>query len=600
MAVFSSILNEIQNSAPVQWILGALGALLLNWIRLLIFTGKRLAWRVYMDSDLKLRNSQQKLVEAVSVLAHGLTITGEDTDAAEPPVTVSDPWLVVIRVRNASWVTINQEDIVPRKSFEGHKALPGFYFPGRTVRYVEVMDEGQAAMKAVMRPPSLPESGPRDEEHAPAGRTRGPLGWVLAALNLRHPQPVPEPDLPRDRIWLDQPDPGHPLVLPRRARAKIMVVLDGVPEPKKDPDLGWWGRRKPQAVLFNGFIEVGKPTREGPRTGLLPLRPILYAGVPLVLIGALVGQLLTAPPAPVSSAALPSYCATGQLELLGSTAFLDPGPSAPASEATKLIQSYESRCPGASISVDKASTGSLDGLRKLRKGGSPSDYVAMSDGPEPGGFSGVTGSPVALMIFTLVVNSGITAPSLTPQQVQSIYQGKTTTWQSIDGQDTSVSVTTRMATSGTRDAFDAEILGGHPETTWQSGNPCARQEPRPAPQITCAATTDNMLSDISGSSGAIGYAQTADVNDYPGGNGSLRTVEINNLSGDLDVLGHGPGKYPFWTAEYAYTYGAAAGLAKGFVSFLHSPDAITVLQGGSYTPCGLNPQAAKLCPQATS
>ena len=96
------------------------------------------------------------------------------------------------------------------------------------------------------------------------------------------------------------------------------------------------------------------------------------------------------------------------------------------------------------------------------------------------------------------------------------------------------------------------------------------------------------------------YAQIGDVAAYR--SGGTQAAAIDGLDGRYGDIGRTPGAYPFWTAEYLYTYGPAAGLAQAFLKYLDTPTGTSDLEAAQYTPCPANGsgRAGKLCTQAGS
>ena len=82
----------------------------------------------------------------------------------------------------------------------------------------------------------------------------------------------------------------------------------------------------------------------------------------------------------------------------------------------------------------------------------------MSDGPARW-LPSLVGSPVGLIIVTLVVNSQTDVFKLTTAQLRQIFSGTITNWRQLDGRYLPISIVSRYPGSGSRTAFDNKILG---------------------------------------------------------------------------------------------------------------------------------------------
>jgi phosphate transport system substrate-binding protein len=271
---------------------------------------------------------------------------------------------------------------------------------------------------------------------------------------------------------------------------------------------------------------------------------------------------------------IPSSCASGRLELEGSTAF--------SPVAREIGQAYASTCKAAAIGVDPITT--FVGLDDVDSSGHGSavPQIAMSDGAAPNGYPALIGHPVAVIVFGVVVNRQVGVFNLTTSQIRDIFSGKITNWDQVGGANLPVRIVARTASSGTRRAFDTEILG-RAEPAFSSYN-CLTKNAVPASPVTkCeVADTGTLLERVNDIPGAIGYAQVSDAATYT----NLEIVKLNGWDPDINALE--AGDYPFWTTEYLYTYGtpAAGSLAAAFLSFMKSDTAGDILRSQDYTPCG--------------
>jgi ABC-type phosphate transport system substrate-binding protein len=364
----------------------------------------------------------------------------------------------------------------------------------------------------------------------------------------------PRASITDNRIYLPK------FSLPRRGGFKLLVLLSGTE----------------RGVLGKGRIRRGTLARETLRRGPLA-RTIAFGVVLAVLLGTQAG--ITFGRAPV----LPSFCAKGNLLVEGSTAF--------APVAQQLSHAYLASCPGTSITVSGIAT--FNGLNAVNSGAGPSgtQLIAMSDGPAPAGYKALTGHPVAVMIFAVVVNRKTGAFNLTVPQIRGIFDGTITNWQQVDGVNQPIAIVARAAGSGTRRAFDSTVLGAD-EPAFSSYD-CMHKDagPRSAVLKCEVGDTTTLLQRVSAINGAIGYAQVGDAEPYL----NVQTVILNGWGPGIGAVK--AGVYPFWVNEYLYTRGSPARdtLAARFLQYASSDDGSNILRSEADTPCAGQSLPGSLC-----
>jgi ABC-type phosphate transport system substrate-binding protein len=319
--------------------------------------------------------------------------------------------------------------------------------------------------------------------------------------------------------------------------------------------------------------------RESRRPGPL-IRNIAFGLVLVLLAGIQAGITFSQDPA------LPAYCAAGTLNLSGSTAF--------APTAEQIAAAYTAVCHGASISVSAIATfNGLNAVADSRPGANDPgpEQMAMSDGPAPNGYPSLTGDPVAVILFGVVVNKGINIYNLSTGQLRDIWLGKYTTWKQLGGPDWPIRIVARTTASGTRRAFDQFVLG-QAEPPFSSYNCSTKNAVPTAAVIRCEVTdTGTLLQRVNSIQGAIGYAQVSDAGTYP----DISTVKIDGADSTIGEVK--ARAYPYWTVEYLYTDGvpAAGSLAAGFLEYTKSVNASYTLLSNDYTPCIDRGQLLSLC-----
>jgi ABC-type phosphate transport system substrate-binding protein len=304
-------------------------------------------------------------------------------------------------------------------------------------------------------------------------------------------------------------------------------------------------------------------------------RTLTIAGTGTGLAGAVVaGYLLSQSPAQVTAT-----CSPGRLTIEGSTAYT------PAASAES--QSYQNGCGGAHLTV--VGLGSIDGLNSLVQAGpgAASTSLAMSDGPAPDtpAYARLRGhgTPVAVIVFDIIVNPGAGLTNLTISQVRGIYAGRYTNWEQVGGSDLPIRLVSRGAESGTRATFEHRVLGGTEPPV--SSTDCVDKDRAPAASVTrCEEpSTPLVLAKVASTPGAIGYAESGAAAQAPG----VVAVSLDGRKARVPPGSAGQGNYPFWNVEYLYTYGQLAyqAPASGFLRYMATPTARQVLTAQGLTPC---------------
>ncbi|MET8687345.1 substrate-binding domain-containing protein [Streptomyces sp. NPDC004732] len=343
-------------------------------------------------------------------------------------------------------------------------------------------------------------------------------------------------------------------------------------------------------VTLSGGIQAGdvQPNRSTTLDGKPPLlsRPAQLLTVLLTLSVVTLASIIVLreddPP--------PIECATGELTVLGSTAF------APVAE--ELAEKYEEDCPGSDITV--SAHGSAAGVRELddsgrkfgRSGGGGKGappLLAFSDGAKSDGFPRLAETRVAVSVFALVLNDRVPLRNLTLPQVRRLYRGDVRNWKELGGPDLPVVLVSRGSSSGTRDTLQRRILGGAFEIK-ASSNDCLGKDDPSVPVTRCELdSTDQVIDAVGRIPGAIGYSE-------------LRAAAGLKGLHRLNLEGHAPSAeqleksgYPYREIEYAYTYGLppADSLAAGFLAYARGTG-LDVIRTHGHLPCA-TPEGLRVC-----
>ncbi|MFG2114428.1 substrate-binding domain-containing protein [Streptomyces sp. NPDC048718] len=280
----------------------------------------------------------------------------------------------------------------------------------------------------------------------------------------------------------------------------------------------------------------------------------------------------------------PMGCARGTLTVTGSTAF--------APVVRDLARQYEKECEGATIVVDPH--GSTAGIRQLAEqgaktsAGSPA-LLALSDGRKPAGYPQLREDPVAVSLYTVVVNDAVSLDDLTLADLRRLYRGDVTDWKQLGGPDLPVRIVSRGANSGTREIFQRRVLGRN-EPANSSQNCVSRDDPD-ARVLRCELdSTEQVLAAVARIPGAIGSTELRSGTSLPG----LHRIALDGRRPNVDEIGNSP--YPYVEIEYVYTYGRppADSLAAAFLTYLTRGGGQAVIGTHGHLPCA-TPKGLRIC-----
>ncbi|HTU08295.1 MAG TPA: substrate-binding domain-containing protein, partial [Trebonia sp.] len=429
---------------------------------------------------------------------------------------VPDASLAMIRISNEGGLDIAKE----------HWIMPiSFTFDGRDVVGVEVSDADHVPRGLLTG----------DQEQA--WRESRPSGGVLQATadaeTIQISKGKKSLELPR-------------VELKRRDRIRLLVLLSG-PRDNLRPGVEGGALIK-NAVRGGGLVREDTPLRAGFYT-------FGWTGFALVsLVAAILVTFIVRPfstPAPVTSS-----CVPGTIVVAGSTAF--------APSVVAVAQRLRQDCPSSIVQTNPGGStiGSLGAASDLEDSGNSATvratHLVISDGAVPAAeYPGLTGHPVAIVIFSVVVNHATGVASLTEAQLVDIWTGKYTNWRQLGGANLPIDIISRTTDSGTRATFDHKILRMTTEIP-QSSQSCTSRDLIPnSPVIRCEkSSTDELLKTVNAIPGAIGYAEVHvaeqdEASMYP----NVGVVQLGGRDASPEEVNAGPHSYPFWAVEYMYTDG---------------------------------------------
>lgn len=329
--------------------------------------------------------------------------------------------------------------------------------------------------------------------------------------------------------------------------------------------------------VLTGGIKGGRILETRSRTGV----PRMMVGLTIFLVLVIAVQLIVAA---IEPAPTPLECAAGKLTVIGSSAF--------APVVQQAADQYGKRCTGAEFAF--GFEGTERGLDRLAEAGKDdSSLLAISDGPKGSGYPGLVQRPLALSLFSVIVNQDVGVRNLTAAQIRDLYQGRIGNWRDVGGSDLPVVLVNRIPGSGTRNTFERRLLGtGQPDRPHVSCTAIKGTVLSAAAHCDVQVTKD-MQKAVGEIPGAIGYSESSEAV-----GAGLPTVTINGVAAGRDAAIDRT--YPFWGVEYAYSYGELPGdsLAAAFLHFLVDQTGKDVLRAHGNAPCAELPDPARCLPDS--
>jgi ABC-type phosphate transport system substrate-binding protein len=400
---------------------------------------------------------------------------------------------------------------------------------------------------------------------------------ILKAIRSSPTEPAPVPD--------PEPEPPPPaptgillkatLSLQAKEKFKLVVVLHEPPG-------------NPSGELTKGVTgPAGKKRIKDERTVRRATWPLVTAALGVLVAGVLVAANVFINARTVAGPAV--ECASGELAVVGSSAF--------APSMSSIAKEYTRSCGDAAITVTP--TGSINGVREVA-GVEPAQRhtkAALSDGKVGEATAELVPQPIAVIVYTMVVNNSVGLDRLTDNQIRAIYAGRYRNWNELrPGPSLPIRIVGRGGESGSRKTFEQTMLGGLPEGALTSDSCETANRSPTSPTILCERGTEaEVLDEVSSTPGALGYVDLPSANEAKVAKRPLTVLRLGTQYPDVSSISAG---YPFWTIEYLYTNGepAAGTLLASFIDYLHSGTARAELADDGYTPCiGKDGQPYLLC-----
>jgi phosphate transport system substrate-binding protein len=471
--------------------------------------------------------------------------------------------VLVVKFRNAGWSAINASDYRtrPQVTLVGRSIVD---FRASAVTPISLEDEIQLRIEKGGRVDDNAERtgwvvGPAandPDEHDQARVIRD--GLTQHDLRQSLPNALQAPASPaererRRRLVLP------PLAIPRGGQFRLIICC-------RDDDPG----NRQREYIVRGAVDNLLPfdrriVERGRRRKVFSLTRVLVAAIVALAVALVV--VITVPRTP------PQFCGSGAIVVTGSSAFVPV--------VAKAARPYVTACPQAKV-TDVVSS-SHEGIRALLRPDAKRDStLVLSDGIGDDPTGQLQRQAIAVLIYAVVVNDDAGVDALTLEQIRGIMSGRLTSWAQLGGSDVPIRIVGRGPDSGSRAAFERYVL--QEAEPRESSDDCTERDRVPTdPVIRCErSSTDEVLRQVAAVPGAIGYADAEAANAHPG-------LKIASLDGAAASRGSARNGYPFWTVEYAYTYGRPlpGGPLQSFLEHL-SGDATARLVGeAGYEPCVL-------------
>lgn len=468
---------------------------------------------------------------------------------------------VVIRIRNTGG-EVSLRDLDERVEFT---------FRDRVIWNARVSDPSERAHREDLVD-SLEFFSTESESTAPAELPKVRRAMLPRMLEILRGAPSEDPEPPPPRwhgVRLKRD-----LTLAPKEKFKLVVVLR---EPAGNPN----------GALTKGVDGPSGRRIKDERTVRRTVWPLATAGFGVLLAGALVATNLLVPDNAVATD--PNVeCAAGELTVVGSSAF--------APTMSGIADQYRAACDEAAITVTP--TGSISGVRQLNalEPARRETVAALSDGVVGEATRELERHPVAVTVYTVVVNDSVAVDGLTRDQLRDIYQGRYSDWNELrPGPSLPIRIVGRGQESGSRRTFEQTVLGAAEGALTSDSCETADRVPG-APTIRCERSTEaQLLDELAVTPGAIGYADLPTTREAEAAGRAVTVTRLDDREPGVSAVSAG---YPLWTVEYLYTTRdpADGSLLAAFLDFLRSGTARAELRTSGFTPCvGEDGQTHLLC-----
>ncbi len=231
--------------------------------------------------------------------------------------------------------------------------------------------------------------------------------------------------------------------------------------------------------------------------------------------------------------------------------------------AKELVEAFQKRNPDAAIDVITEDLGTTGGIKALDAG--RVNMVLAARALRPDEKNGNLHRPLgrAPVVFAVHKNVGVTG--LKQSELCDLYQGKVASWRDVGGARVNVALLTRNEDEGTKEAVRTSLS-------------CFKSLRESADAAVLGRSTA-MVAKLRWDAGTIGMTQL-DAAEHSGG--AFSAIAIDGVAPSLEAVRSG--KYRM-VEEYALvTRGEPQGVARRFVEFAASADAVKILAANGVLP----------------
>lgn len=156
-------------------------------------------------------------------------------------------------------------------------------------------------------------------------------------------------------------------------------------------------------------------------------------------------------------------------------------------------------------------------------------------------------APIGYDGIIIIVNRSVSITNITTEQIRTIYQGRSTNWQDLGGNQEKIVVFSREAGSGTRAEFERMIMGRRHTTA----------------NALVASSSEHMVDLVAQTPGGIGYVSVAHMN------ATVRPMSINGIDPSLEnIRNH---RYPLRSTIFVIGLGEPQDEYRMFIGWVQSP-----------------------------
>ncbi|WP_157051150.1 phosphate ABC transporter substrate-binding protein PstS family protein [Companilactobacillus tucceti] len=150
---------------------------------------------------------------------------------------------------------------------------------------------------------------------------------------------------------------------------------------------------------------------------------------------------------------------------------------------------------------------------------------------------------IAAVGMVPIVNKNVKVKSLTIKQLRQIFSGQITNWKQVGGQDLPITIINRANGSGTRSAFEDDVMEGTPSVSSQEQD-----------------SSGMVRQIVYNTQGSISYLA------MPYMNNTVKSINVDGVKPTMKNIE--TNKWKIWSYEHLYTKGEPKGMTKRFLDYI--------------------------------